>query len=102
MPTYVNYDHKGEAHDSSVQAFTSKEITAPVAGDVVVKNSSGAIANLYVLTAGVSVTVKDGSVAIRPPLTGVDEDDFQVTPFFCGTSIVLNFSTAGTAYIMYK
>ena len=100
--TFSNTDNKGNKIHSDVIAWAPKKITTTGAEDVVVKKGSGIVANLRVVTEGISVTIKDGTVEVCEPLTGVDEDDYRNTPIQLGDSITLSFSGAGTAYIIYR
>ena len=99
---FSNFDIRGIRTESDVLAWIPNKITTTGAEDVVVKKRDGIIGNLYVATADLAVTIKDGEEEVRPALTGVGEDDYRFLPIICGTSIVLSFSGAGIAYIVYR
>lgn len=97
-----NRNAAGNRTVSDLIAWTPKQVTAVGAGSIVVKRGSGEVARLLVETAGVAVALYDDDVQVWAALTGVDEDEFAAAPLFCGESIVLNFSGAGTAYILFR
>jgi len=100
--SFINIDNQGRKTNSDVVAWAPKKVVATGAGDIKIKSGSGIVGNLYVATEGVSVSIKDGTEEVRPALTGVGEDDYSQLPIVVGDSITLNFSGAGTAYIIYR
>jgi len=85
-----------------MSVWIPKRIVATGTGDVTVKLGPGDIANVLVETAGVTVYLKDGEYQVYADLEGVDQDNFNDTPIHFSNSIVLNFSAAGAASIIYK
>lgn len=99
---YQNFDTNGNVVKSDVIAYAPVKITAAQAGDIIIKRASGVVVHVYNATLGLAVTLKDGGKEVWPALNGVDEDDFSQCPLQFGTSIVLSFGGAGTAYIAYR
>lgn len=97
----------GKVDLSDLSGWLTAEITAAGAGDQTVKNTPGTVAGLVVKTKQIVVTLKDNTVnrwcAAGPA------DDLEPMfpaifpwPIACSNNIKLNFSTGGTAYIIYK
>lgn len=77
------------------------KVIAAGAGDQTVKATAGKVAKLYVET-GANVYIKDGANQAWRLVAGGGGEDFAGAPLACGTSIILNFSAAGTAWILYR
>lgn len=84
-------------NDITVSGWTWKKVTASGAGDVTVKPSSGKVA-LLVNDSAATIMLKDGTNQAWK--TG----DFisYGCPLLCTNSIVVNFSAAGSAWILYQ
>ena len=102
MALFANPDTNGNPITSDVLAYAPKPVTVAGAGDVVIKQTAGIVAMVHCATPGLGVSLKDGNQQVWPVLTGPDEDDFGLYPLQFGTSIVLSFDGAGTAYIVYR
>lgn len=85
-----------------LQGWTAEKITAAAAETKAVKASPGKVARIRVETAVITVTPKDGATAVWGPLSDAAELDLGGTPMQFNTSINLDFSAAGAAYILYK
>jgi hypothetical protein len=85
-----------------VRGYTAELITAAGAETVVVKATPGKVARIRVVTSGITVTPKDGNAAAWGVLTDAAELDLGGTPMRFDTDIRLEFSAAGSAWILYK
>lgn len=85
-----------------VQGYTAEFITAAGAEVKAVKASPGKVARIRVETNGINVTPKNGNDAAWGALTDAAELDLGGTPMQFDTSISLDFSAAGSAWILYK
>lgn len=85
-----------------VQGYTAELITAAGAETVAVKATPGKVARIRVVDASINVTPKDGADAAWGVLTNAAELDLGGTPMQFNTSINLEFSGAGSAWILYK
>ena len=85
-----------------LQGWTAEKITAAKAETIAVKAAAGKVARIRVMTAAITVTPKDGATAVWGALTNAAELDLGGTPMQFDTSINLDFSAAGDAYILYK
>lgn len=74
------------------------KITAGAAGTQTVKASAGTV--FAIRAVGAVVTLRDNTTDKWENAAGTG-DVFQ-HPISCGTSIILNFSAAGTAYVQYQ
>lgn len=79
----------------TLAAKTAVKVTSAAGGDETVKASAGAVYGVRVVGA-ITVILKDDATE----RWAGDFDGFH--PISCGTSIVLNFSGAGDAYIIYE
>lgn len=84
------------------QGYTAELITAAGAGVEAVKATPGKVARIRVVTGAITVTPVDGVVAAWGPLTDATELDLGGTPMQFSTDIGLDFSGAGSAWILYK
>ena len=84
------------------QGYTAELITAAGAESVPVKASPGKVARIRVVDAGITVTPKDGVNAAWGALSNAAELDLGGTPMQFSTSIGLDFSGVGSAWILYK
>ena len=85
-----------------VQGYTAALITAAGVETIVVKATPGKVARIRVETNGINVTPKNGNDAAWGALTDAAELDLGGTPMQFDTSISLEFSAAGSAWILYK
>ena len=85
-----------------VQGYTAALITAAGVETIVVKATPGKVARIRVETNGINVTPKNGNDAAWGALTDAAELDLGGTPMQFDTSISLDFSAAGSAWILYK
>ncbi len=85
-----------------VQGYTAALITAAGPEVKAVKASPGKVARIRVVTNGITVTPKDGNASAWGALTDAAELDLGGTPMQFDTSISLDFSGAGSAWILYK
>lgn len=85
-----------------VQGYTAEFITAAGAEVKAVKASPGKVARIRVVTSGITVTPKNGDDAAWGALTDAAELDLGGTPMRFDTDIRLEFSAAGSAWILYK
>lgn len=83
----------------NLAGVTGQKMSAGAAGDITVKGSAGKV---YAVRAGtgVNITLKDGATE-KWYIPAGSKDEFN-QPLTCGTSIVLNFSAAGDAWILYQ
>lgn len=98
---FLSASVKGKEVALDLPGWTGKKITATSAGDIVIKDKPGLVGRLVALTDGVNVTIKDNDTAVWETITKV-EVDFSSVPLVCGEKIVLNFSAAGEAWILYR
>lgn len=87
--------------DAEPEGFTWAKAVAAAAGDQTVKATPGKVAKVYIETATVVVYVKDGANQAWTAVTGAAGQDFPA-PLACQTDIRLNFSAAGTAWVLYR
>lgn len=81
--------------DVDIRGQSAMKVTAAGAGDIVLNASYGKIFGCSVV-GGITVRLKDGATEIWDLGT-------QVTcPIICATSVVLNFSAAGDAFLIYS
>jgi len=92
---------QGKEFSSDVPGWISTKVTASAAGNVVVKNAPGLVALIKAVTAGVTVTLYDGTRQAWEGLTAT-EKDFGAHPVACANNITLNFSAAGEAWVIYR
>jgi|BioPla2DNA2_1021312.scaffolds.fasta_scaffold36001_2 hypothetical protein len=85
-----------------VRGYTAELITAAGVETIVVKATPGKVARIRVETNGINVTPKNGNDAAWGALTDAAELDLGGTPMQFDTSISLDFSAAGSAWILYK
>ncbi len=85
-----------------VRGYTAELITAAGVETIVVKATPGKVARIRVETNGINVTPKNGNDAAWGALTDAAELDLGGTPMQFDTSISLEFSAAGSAWILYK
>jgi hypothetical protein len=85
----------------SIERWVPKYVTANAAGDIEIKGAPGKVAELLVETAGLTCYLKDGDDQVYSGLTGIDQDYFVESPLTFNKSIVINFSEAGSASIVY-
>jgi hypothetical protein len=85
----------------ALRGWKWKKLTAAAAGDVAVKTGSGLVARLYVETSTVVCFVKDGTNQAWTSVTGAGGQEFQ-NPLNTNGDISVNFSAAGTAWILYQ
>jgi hypothetical protein len=85
-----------------VRGYIAELITAGGAETVVVKATSGKVARIRVVTNGINVTPKNGNDAAWGALTDAAELDLGGTPMQFDADIRLDFSGAGSAWILYK
>ena len=85
-----------------VQGYTAKLITAAGAEVKAVKATPGKVVRIRVVTNGINVIPKNGDDAAWGALTDAAELDLGGTPMQFDTSISLDFSAAGSAWILYK
>jgi len=85
-----------------LQGWKAEKIIVAAAETKAVKASAGKVARIRVITAVITVTPKDGATAAWGALTNAAELDLGGTPMQFNTSINLEFSAAGEAYILYK
>lgn len=90
-----------EPVDSPDNSFIYQAVVAGAPGDQVVKITRGLIGAISVQGA-ITVIPKDGATQCWGPITSAADAKFNGNAIQCKTSIVLNFSAAGTAYILYK
>lgn len=88
--------------DNKVIEWTPKKVVATGAGNYTVTSGPAVVGRLFVETAGVTVAIYNDTEHVWPGLTGLDEDEFLSAPLHCSKKIVLNFSAAGTAYVLYR
>lgn len=82
--------------------WTGVLITAVGAGIQSVKATKGKVAKIIVNTGAINVTPKDGAVAAWAVLTSASGLDLVTAPMQFNTSIQLDFSGAGNAWVLYK
>lgn len=73
---------------------------ATAAGDTTIKASAGKVWAIVCVTTGVTAKLKD-DITDKWAVTDALPGNFAV-PIACGTSIVLNLSGAGEAYVLYE
>ena len=88
--------------DELVRGYTAELITAAGVETIVVKATPGKVVRIRVETNGINVTPKNGNDAAWGVLTDAAELDLGGTPMQFNTSISLDFSGAGSAWILYK
>ena len=97
-----------EAWDTAdkAAAWTAQLVTSAAAGVVTVKTTKGFVARIKTDHGNVStvtVQLQDGGTAIWDMLLGPDvEENWNSAPVVCSTSIQLNFSAAGSCWIVYQ
>jgi hypothetical protein len=84
------------------QGWTSQIVNAAGAETIVVKATPGKVARIRVMTAVITVTPLDGAVAAWGQITDAAEFNISGSPMQFSTDIRLQFSDAGTAWILYK
>lgn len=85
-----------------VKGWTGELITAVEAEAIEVKGSAGKVAKIIVNTDVITVTLKDDDTAVWAALTDDVSLDLVTAPIQLNTSINLDFSDAGSAWILYK
>jgi hypothetical protein len=80
-------------------AYTSQHVNAVGAGDVTVKNTGGKVVGIQAITG--DVILKDNNYQVWGTIAAGSQVLFPF-PVLCNTSIILNFSVAGEAYILYN
>lgn len=85
-----------------VTGYTALKVTAAGAEVKTAKATPGKVARIKVITNGINVTPTDGATAAWDALTDAAELDLGGTPVQFRTSIKLDFSGAGSAWIIYK
>lgn len=88
--------------EEMVKGWTAELVTAVGAEVVGVKAAAGKVAKIIVNTDVITVTPKDGATAVWAALTDNVGLDLVNAPMQFNTSINLDFSGAGTAWILYK
>lgn len=88
----------GEVDVVSLPAGTAVKVAGAL-GDNLIKGTPGVVAAIRA-GAGVNITLKD-NVTERWYVAAGTKDDFPF-PVACGTNIILNFSAAGDAWIIYQ
>lgn len=97
---FLLYQSIASAADIMEQkGWTWQKVVAAAPGDMTVKAAPGKVAKLHVETATVVVYIKDGTSQAWASVTGANGQDFP-NPLSCVTDIKLNFSAAGTAWIL--
>lgn len=85
-----------------VTGWTSQLVEAEEAEVIEVKASAGKVAKIIVNTESITATLKDGDAAVWADLTDSAGLDLVTAPLQLNTSINLDFSGAGSAWILYK
>lgn len=98
---FLSTSVQGKEIALDLPGWTGKKITASAAGDIEVKSKPGLVGRIIAITSGVDVVIKDGSMDVWDKATE-KEINFSPTPLVCGEKIVLNFSAAGEAWILYR
>jgi hypothetical protein len=84
------------------RGWTSALVEAEGAGAIEVKDSAGKVAKIIVNTNGITVTLKDDDTEAWTELSDDAGLDLVTAPMQLNTSIVLDFSAPGSAWILYK
>lgn len=82
--------------------WTATKATATGAEDITIKSSEGKLGRILVLTDVITVTPKDDATDLWDAVIDDAEFDTSHTPIDFATSLVLTFSGAGSAWVLYK